>query len=571
MLTIRQTRFFIHPEIRALESTILDKGGYREELCMLFPSALVASRCKEFIALQLERRTDGKTRLLDGDTRIVPLVSSSPATDTTGPASNIWVLFIRHNLYSYAKEFWQHTGDGISSRRAAFAHMCLEQGYLDLKGQNSGSSNQQLPRGPGRYSRRSTIEPGITIAVPGPSGNLDKGDTGINNFVEIRYGRNLGAAAVQQAKLAIKQRISGIICPGITSTGEILSPARTKTLSASDVYLSPTGMSAIFSSYRIVQKCFGSPKMVQFGFPYLDTLKILQKFGNGCIFLGNGDESDLNELEAILESGERIAGLFCEFPSNPLLKSPNLSKLRELANKYKFVIVVDETIGNFINVDVLPYADILVSSLTKIFSGDSNVMGGSCIISPNMPYYQALSEIAAGVLEDNYWGEDAIVMERNSRDFASRVLRINKNAEALADLFLRWQPTIVKRVFYPKYDDSRENYEQCRCQEGGYGGLLSVTFSSHQYAIQFYDFVKTAKGPSLGTNFTLTSPYALLAHYKELDWVAQYGVESHLIRVSVGLEDPGQLLSIFEDALRQLLLPDCPAVATNQPDNLLSG
>jgi cystathionine gamma-synthase len=47
-----------------------------------------------------------------------------------------------------------------------------------------------------------------------------------------------------------------------------------------------------------------------------------------------------------------------------------------LADEYDFVIVVDETIGNFVNVSVLKWADIVVSSLTKVFSGNSNVMGG---------------------------------------------------------------------------------------------------------------------------------------------------------------------------------------------------
>ena len=73
--------------------------------------------------------------------------------------------------------------------------------------------------------------------------------------------------------------------------------------------------------------------------------------------------------------------LFTEFPSNPLLRSPNLPRLRALADKYDFLIVIDETIGNFVNVQVLPYADILVSSLTKVFSGASNVMGGRSVIS----------------------------------------------------------------------------------------------------------------------------------------------------------------------------------------------
>lgn len=81
-------------------------------------------------------------------------------------------------------------------------------------------------------------------------------------------------------------------------------------------------------------------------------------------------------MEKLLERGEQIQALFCEFPSNPLLKTPPMQRLRALADKYSFAIVVDETIGNFMNINVLPYADIVVSSLTKVFSGASNVMGG---------------------------------------------------------------------------------------------------------------------------------------------------------------------------------------------------
>ena len=53
----------------------------------------------------------------------------------------------------------------------------------------------------------------------------------------------------------------------------------------------------------------------------------------------------------------------------------------------------------------------------------------------------------------------------------------------------------------------------------------------------FYDALQLAKGPSLGTNFTLCCPYTLLAHFTELPWAADYGVSSRLIRVSVGLEN----------------------------------
>lgn len=113
-------------------------------------------------------------------------------------------------------------------------------------------------------------------------------------------------------------------------------------------------------------------------FPYIDTLKILEKWGPGCLFYGHGSSGDLDDLEHRLQQGERYLALFCEFPGNPLLKSPDLRRIRSLATVYDFAVVVDETIGNFMNVHVLPYADVVVSSLTKVFSGDSNVMGGRC-------------------------------------------------------------------------------------------------------------------------------------------------------------------------------------------------
>lgn len=61
----------------------------------------------------------------------------------------------------------------------------------------------------------------------------------------------------------------------------------------------------------------------------------------------------------------------------------------------------------------------------------------------------------------------------------------------------------VKDVYYPKYSSTRPFYEQYRSPTGGYGGLLSVTFRARAEAIAFYDALDTAKGPSLGTNFTL--------------------------------------------------------------------
>ena len=274
----------------------------------------------------------------------------------------------------------------------------------------------------------------------------------------------------------------------------------------------------------------------------------MEKWGPGCLFYGHGAANDLDDLEERLKHGERYLALFCEFPGNPLLKTPDLRRIRALADRYDFAVVVDETIGNFVNVHVLPYVDVVVSSLTKVFTGECNVMGGCAVLNPQGRYYTRLKDLMEVQYEDNYWPEDAIFMERNSRDFVCRIDRINTNAEAICRT-LNGSP-VVKEIYYPKYSPSREHYDNCRNKNGGYGGLLSVTFQTTAQAVKFFDALETAKGPSLGTNFTLSSPYVILAHYTELEWTAQFGVDPDLVRVSVGLEGTADLQATFQKALR---------------------
>ena len=69
---------------------------------------------------------------------------------------------------------------------------------------------------------------------------------------------------------------------------------------------------------------------------------------------------------------------------------------------------------------------------------------------------------------------------------------------------------VVQEVYYPKLSPTRQFYDQCRTTNGGYGGLFSITFWSSPDAKTFYDALTTAKGPSLGTNFTLWLVYLLL-------------------------------------------------------------
>lgn len=165
-------------------------------------------------------------------------------------------------------------------------------------------------------------------------------------------------------------------------------------------------------------------------------------------------------------------------------------------------------------------------------------------------------------------------MERNSRDFLPRIKTINSNAEHLCDL-LRLRSlassspspnAVIKQVLYPKFI-STENYLRSRRplpaststspltpfseeeDNGRFGGLFSLTFTHPASAEAFFDTLACAKGPSLGTNFTLACPYVVLAHYAEMDWAEQFGVERTLVRVSVGMEEQSVLKEWFEKAV----------------------
>ena len=313
-----------------------------------------------------------------------------------------------------------------------------------------------------------------------------------------------------------------------------------------DVYLFPSGMAAIYLAWRVCCRLRPDLRSVQFGFPYVDTLKLQQRFvTDGVRFFPNGDESELTELAALV-SKEQIQALYCESPTNPLLVTPDILKLRNLANEYKFPLVVDDTVGALINTDTLSYSDLMTTSLTKFFSGAGNVLAGSLIVNPTSPHAEQLRALIKDEYEDLFFDCDADVLAANSADAAERVQRINTSAEAVAD-YLVAHPA-VDRLYYPKFTTPRA-YNAIRKPNGGYGGLFSVTLKQPDAASRFYDALAIAKGPNLGTNFSLACPYTILAHYDELDFAESCGVSRNLVRVSIGLEDTDWLIQRFADAL----------------------
>lgn len=435
---------FVVPELCAnFFAEALEKYGRPGELCHAYPSEAGAKRCA------------GLIRTWSGHEARVKLWTQH----------NVALVFFPEEAEVAALKYWRHSGDGISSRQAAFIL----------------SGNKQRPD-------------------------------------------------ADAARRSIKERISHIA--GV---------------SPDNVFLFKSGMAAIYTLHRMLMRMKPDSACAQFGFPYVDTLKIQQDFGFRSIFFPLGNTADLRALDRMMTIDE-VGGILCEFPSNPLLHSPDLHALSRLSRRHEVPLVVDDTVSGWANVNVLAAADVVVTSLTKFFTGAGDVMGGAVILNPQSPIIGGMHKAFRGEYEDTTWPETLVIMEQQSRDYLERMQRINKTTEAVCAWLERRKE--IDQLYYPASLD-REVYDSFKKPGGGYGGLFSIVLKNAERATPlFYDNLEFSKGPNLGTSFSLCCPFTLLAHYHELDWAEQCGVSRYLLRFSIGLEDAAELIARLERAFK---------------------
>lgn len=508
-------RYFPQPPIQKLCDHFIKKFGQDGENCRPFPSHELALKCLEFV--QSVVGSESKARL---EVETFDFETDAKKTPSRGEklVVTIAAILASGDEFEIVREYWKLRGECVSSRLATSLYPFFTNSF---------------PTDQARYEAKNRL--------------LLANEEGL------------------YAKQLIKQRIASNHCHPFGSNRKSSTGQEVELNPDNDVHLVSSGMSSIFRARELLSfweekrtsqyekiELVRSKTAAVFGFPFKDTKVIMEKFGQ-CQFFGVGDSKDLIELKRLLDTSEhRIFAAFIETPSNPLLNMPDLGGLRRLADEYGFFIVIDDTIGG-LNVDVLPYADIVCTSLTKLFNGSSNVMGGSLILNPTSSLYSRACEyFETNNIKDELWSEDATVLEINSRDFEERTIRANRNTERLMnELLLSNEGKIFKKIYYPTVSSKETfaNYESVRTERGGYGCMFSMTFYSEEEAKTFYNSLKVFKGPSNGTNFTLACPYVQLAHRFELEEVSEYGADPSLIRISVGLEDTQWLLDVFSSAI----------------------
>lgn len=455
---------------------------------------------------------------------------------------------------------WEHNiqyeeGDAavVSKLQAAYPRFCLHPFVRQLCRQVLGSEWAGLIF-PTRKSAERAINyvkwRGVTTGSLLPVAGQPYYGVAVDpkNFSTLKeYWQHAGEVISSRgAEMAL--RGEQVTCTATQARDQILNRlAELRGCSKDDLWIFPCGMAAIAAVWRAIRRHDPNNASVQFGFPYVDTLKIQQRFEPAAYhFYPIGNGSDIEALRTLLKS-KTISAVFCESPTNPLLTTPDLVTLRALADEYGFVLVIDDTLAACINQNVLPYADVVVTSLTKYFSGYGDVLAGSVMLNSASKHAARLRTALQDDFEDMLIDADAEVLEKNSRDVRERVTAINHNAEILAKRLS--QHALVDRVYHPSLNAGPAKTHEKSTLSVGYGGLLSVVLKNPATTTSVvFDHLEVCKGPNLGTNFTLCCPYTILAHYTELDFVEECGVSRWLLRISIGIEPVEELWQRFERA-----------------------
>ena len=251
-------------------------------------------------------------------------------------------------------------------------------------------------------------------------------------------------------------------------------------------------------------------------------VKYFAKFGIDFTFV---DATDLQAIERAIRPSTRI--LWLETPSNPLLKVIDIAACAAIARRHGVRSVVDNTFATpVLQQPIALGADVVGHSTTKYINGHSDCLGG-CVITNDELFWTELKffQNAVGAVPGP---QDCFLILRGIKTLSLRVHKQQENAQRVVE-FLRPR---VSRVYYP-----------------GFGAIVS--FDIDDDAVAFARSLQLwTLAESLGSVKSLFCHPATMTHASmDPDVRKKVGIGDGLIRLSVGLEDPQDLIEDLEQAL----------------------
>ena len=299
-------------------------------------------------------------------------------------------------------------------------------------------------------------------------------------------------------------------------------------------------ISAVLTLFRpgdhliVSEDCYGGTYRI------LD--KIFKPLGLTATFV------DASRPEAITAAIRRSTrALLVETPTNPLMSIVDLRKLVGIARMNRLLSIVDNTF-------MTPYfqrplqfgADIVLHSGSKYLSGHNDVVCGLVVAREKSLGEQLafIQNATGGILGP----QDSWLLLRGIKTLAIRMERHEANAQRVAE-WLTEQPNI-KKVYYPGLKE-HSGHEIHRNQAGGYGGMLSFLMNDKKLVPQVLERVQMIRfAESLGGVESLITFPAVQTHADiPVEIRHRLGVTDELLRLSVGIEHPGDIIADLEQAL----------------------
>jgi cystathionine gamma-lyase len=259
------------------------------------------------------------------------------------------------------------------------------------------------------------------------------------------------------------------------------------------------------------------------------------------------DLSDLAAVEAAIRPNTRM--IWVETPTNPMLKLVDLEAMAALAKRRGLISVADNTFASPYVQRPLEFGfDLVVHSVTKYLNGHSDMVGGVAVVGDNAELATRLKFLqnATGAILSPF---DSFLALRGLKTLPLRMQRHCDSALQIA----RWLEarSDVRRVIYPGLE-SHPQHALAKKQMNGFGGIISVDFDTDlagaRRILERTQLFTLAE--SLGGVESLIEHPAIMTHASiPADQRAALGITDSFIRLSVGIEDAGDLIDDLSQAL----------------------
>jgi len=251
--------------------------------------------------------------------------------------------------------------------------------------------------------------------------------------------------------------------------------------------------------------------------------------------------ADLDEVEQAIQENTKL--IWIETPSNPLLNITDIKAVSDLAHEHGAITCVDNTWPSPVNQKPLNLnADLVLHSTTKYFGGHSDILGGA-VVGPNSDESGLMEQvrnlqITMGAVPSP---QDCWLVSRSTRTLPYRMRGHNENAGRLAE-FLKEHPRI-DQVFYPGLE-SHNGHEIAQKQMDGYGGMISFLIDGGRN-----EALNIVAGSQIISRATSLGGVESTWEHRRSSEGPDSTTPQNLIRISVGLEHPEDLLEDVERAL----------------------